>query len=58
MMKISLLNFMITFNDSSTVEVCGDSFLVIMHTVDHHITLNCPIQVDHLSLLKIKRFCV
>ena len=26
MMKISLLNFMITCNDSSTVEICGNSF--------------------------------
>ena len=25
-MKISLLNFMINFNDSSTVEICANSF--------------------------------
>ena len=33
-------------------------FLVLMHTRDHFITLNCLIQVDHLAESKIKRLCV
>ena len=40
-----------------TVELYGNSFLVIMHAVDHYITLNGPIQMASLgrmSALKIE----
>ena len=51
---------MITYNDSSTVEICGNSFQVIMHAVDHYITLNGPIQVAHLveSLIDEEAVCL
>ena len=49
MMKIPLLNCMITCNDSKLLKSVVTLCLILMHTVHHFITLNCPIQVDYLA---------